>query len=191
MQWVSSWTNGIIIAIIIVTLIEMLLPNGNNKKYIKTILGLYVLFAIIGPVIEKIGDGKWSFVDTLKEWESKPEYQTFSANSIETSSNIEIIYKQKLEEDIVSKLKAKGYDVTITALSIQSVQAENYGEIQAISIKVNQKMKIKEEINVIEPIEISIGSEEKKQNIELKDKEIIKKYISEEYGMQEDRINVF
>ena len=189
MQWVSLWTNGIIIAIVIVTLVEMLLPNGNNKKYIKTILGLYVLFTIIGPVIEKIGNGKWSFEDTLKKWEDTQEYQTFSVNSIETSSNIEAIYKQKLEEDIITKLKAKGYDITITALSIQSVQAENYGENQAISIKI--KKKIKKEINSIEPVEIAIGNEEKKENIELKDKETIKKYIAEEYKMQENRINVF
>jgi len=35
MEFITSWVQGIIIAVIIGTIIEMLLPNGNSKKYIK------------------------------------------------------------------------------------------------------------------------------------------------------------
>ncbi|MCI8482131.1 MAG: hypothetical protein HFJ27_03470 [Clostridia bacterium] len=46
----SLWAEQIIVAVIIATIIEMILPNGNNKKYIKAVIGVYVLFTIISPI---------------------------------------------------------------------------------------------------------------------------------------------
>ena len=34
-SWMSNWAQGIIVALIVGTIIEMILPNGNNKKYVK------------------------------------------------------------------------------------------------------------------------------------------------------------
>lgn len=48
---ISSWAEQIIIAVIIATILEMVLPNGNSKKYIKTVIGIYILYTIISPVI--------------------------------------------------------------------------------------------------------------------------------------------
>lgn len=188
-QHINIWANGIIVAIIIATIIEMLLPNGNNKKYIKTILGLYVLFAIIGPVIDNFGGGKYNFNLILNEFKKKQDYQAFSENSIGANSNIEQIYKQKLEEDVKTKLKAKGYDVAITALSVNLINGENYGTINQINIKINKKLE-NTRINQIEKVEISISKEEKSSEVLDTEKEEIKKYISEEYGMETSKVNI-
>ena len=34
-EWISNWAESIIVAVIIATIIEMILPEGNSKKYIK------------------------------------------------------------------------------------------------------------------------------------------------------------
>ena len=52
-EWISNWAESIIVAVIIATIIEMILPEGNSKKYIKVVIGVYVLFTIITPVINK------------------------------------------------------------------------------------------------------------------------------------------
>ena len=51
-SWLSKWAQGIIVAVIIATLIELILPNGSSKKYVKVVIGIYILFTIISPVIE-------------------------------------------------------------------------------------------------------------------------------------------
>ena len=48
---ISSWAEQVIIAVIIGTIIEMILPKGNTEKYIKTVIGIYILYTIISPVI--------------------------------------------------------------------------------------------------------------------------------------------
>ena len=48
---INSWAQKIIIVVVISTIIEMILPNGKNKKYIKTVMGIYIIFVIIQPII--------------------------------------------------------------------------------------------------------------------------------------------
>ena len=46
-NWITNWAEGIIVAVIIGTIIEMILPNGKSKKYIKVVIGIYILNMII------------------------------------------------------------------------------------------------------------------------------------------------
>ena len=52
-EWLKNWTNSIIVAVIIAVIFELIIPNGNNKKYIKMVINLYVLFVILNPLISK------------------------------------------------------------------------------------------------------------------------------------------
>ena len=47
----SSWAKGITLAVIVVSILEMLLPNNKTKKYIKMVMGVFILFNIISPFI--------------------------------------------------------------------------------------------------------------------------------------------
>lgn len=44
--------NGLGVAIVIVSIIEMILPNNKTKKYIKMVLGIYIIFNIISPLVK-------------------------------------------------------------------------------------------------------------------------------------------
>ena len=56
-DYISSWAGQIITSVIIVTILEMILPNGNSKKYIKTIIGVYILYVMISPVLRFVNKG--------------------------------------------------------------------------------------------------------------------------------------
>ena len=188
-QHVSSWVNGIILTIVIATIIEMILPKGNNKKYIKTVLGIYVMFSIIGPIVENINKKNYNFNTVLNGLDKIPEHQAFANDSIELNSSIEQIYRRNLEEDIKTKLKVHGYDVTITALSLNLVSGENYGKINQINIKLNKRIE-QERISKIDKVDISISDQHKDLYFSDLEKEDIKQYISEEYKVEKNKINI-
>ena len=52
MENISSWASSIIVAVIIATLLEMIIPKGNNKKYIKVVLSVYIVFTMLSPLIK-------------------------------------------------------------------------------------------------------------------------------------------
>ena len=66
----SSWARGIVIAVVVSTIIEMILPNGSSKKYVKSVIGIYILFVIISPVAKKI-TGKVDVNEILSNYEKK------------------------------------------------------------------------------------------------------------------------
>ena len=106
-EFIKIWVNQIIVAVIIATVIEMILPNGNNKKYIKMVIGLYVLFAIIQP-ISKIITGKSLEVSNFnyKKYFSKDISKEYSQDFEENNSKlIKQAYINNIQEDIKKKLK--------------------------------------------------------------------------------------
>ena len=75
LEFINSWAKGIIVAVIIAVVIEMLLPNGNNKKYIKIVISLYVMFSIVYPIVSAI-TGKTINFEMLLENEEAISYDT-------------------------------------------------------------------------------------------------------------------
>ena len=88
-EFIKTWVNQIIVAVIIATVIEMILPNGNNKKYIKMVIGLYVLFTIIQP-ISKIITGKSLEVSNFnyEKYFSKDISKEYSQDFEESNSKL-------------------------------------------------------------------------------------------------------
>jgi len=51
-EFFSSWAKGLGVAIVVVSILEMLLPNNNTKKYIRMVMGIYIIFNIISPLVQ-------------------------------------------------------------------------------------------------------------------------------------------
>ncbi len=137
-EWITNWAQGIIIAVIIATIIEMILPNGSCKKYIKVVIGVYILFSIISPVISKITGKGFNISEELNleefytEVDSKAIYNSLDKNN---SNNIMDIYISNLKSDIISKLKNKGYETIECDVKIKN--EETY-EIETLSLNLKK-----------------------------------------------------
>ena len=111
----SSWGQGIIVAVIIGTIIEMILPEGSLKKYIKVVIGIYILFTIISPFMQKFSGSKLS-AENILNTEKYEKMMAKGSNTISkklednNSRTIKDIYTENLKTDIKAKLKEKGYE---------------------------------------------------------------------------------
>ena len=48
--YISSWARQVIVSVVVAIILEMILsPNSKSTKYIKTVIGIYVVYAIIAP----------------------------------------------------------------------------------------------------------------------------------------------
>ena len=113
MNWISGWIQGIIIAVIIGTIIEMLLPDGNCKKYVKVVIGVYILFSIVSPVITKVTGNEFRVSD-IYDINTYIEVSTKSSQeNIENSQQNQIkqVYITNLKNDMKQKIQEKGYSV--------------------------------------------------------------------------------
>ena len=121
-EWISNWAESIIVAVIIATIIEMILPEGNSKKYIKVVIGVYVLFTIITPVINKF-TGEYVQVSDILDLDTYIEEAEASVkmqNTIQDNNQSSIMgmYSSGLKDDMKAKIEAKGYIVNSVDINI-------------------------------------------------------------------------
>ena len=84
----TTWSKAIVMSIIVVSILEMLLPNNKTKKYVKMVMGLFILYNIISPFIKD--------KNVLKFEEE--ELQSFSSNSTQKIEVNQESMDRRLEE---------------------------------------------------------------------------------------------
>lgn len=207
-EFLKTWANQIIVAVIIATILEMLLPDGKNKKYIKLVIGIYVLFCIIGPIITKVTGtnidiSKFNYEKYFDREIVQTTSQDFESNN---SKLIKQAYIDKIKSDITTKLNKKGYE--IISLDIEIIEDENkdtYGAIQNLSLEVeklenkekNKKESTRTNTIKIENVDINVNNNmtnnesntvKEKTNISDNEKIEIIEYLSDEYSIDKKSI---
>ena len=193
-EFLSSWAQGIIVAVIIATLIEMILPKSSSKKYVKVVIGMYILFTIVSPIIKKLG-GKDINLNTI-DIEKYEQQISKSDNTISrkfednNTRSIKDIYVSNLKADISAKLKEKGYEIDTSDIQIKDDENYTIVKITLKLIKMEQKQEKNNEI-VINTVEIgNTISQKDSKTLSDDDKQEVKDYISETYDIDKKNINI-
>ena len=193
-EFLSSWAQGIIVAVIIATLIEMILPNSSSKKYVKVVIGMYILFTIVSPIIKKLG-GKDINLNTINiekyEQQISKSDNTISRKFEDNNTrSIKDIYVSNLKADISAKLKEKGYEIDTSDIQIKDDENYTIEKITLKLIKMEQKQGKNNEI-VINTVEIGNTIRQKdSKTLSDDDKQEVKDYISETYDIDKKNINI-
>ncbi len=155
-NFISSWAEQIIIVVVITTIIEMILPNSKNKKYVQMIIGIYILFTIISPVVKN--KEVFSF-DEYSVENNVPKQNTTEESSM--NKKIEEIYLQELENNITSKFANNGVKIKKCLIDAELDNSKKNSGIHLITIKLSESEnqdKINEIISeIVKEYEIDIS----------------------------------
>ena len=218
-NFLSSWVKNLCLALIVVSILEMLLPNNKTKKYVKMVMGLYILFSIIEPFIENSNELKFNVEDLYNQYSVETSAESENVNQKSMDSRLDELYKQKLENDIVQKLNKEGY--VVEDCDVKAHISSNDTGIELITIKIKEKKdssnenhenqsnetmnieeKIVNEIQKIQKVEINVSknqdnssdestqSEQQNQNITKTDIKIVKQFLIKEYGVSEKCLRI-
>ncbi len=161
---IRNWCEGIIVAIILSIIIEILVPDGNNKKYVKVVIGVYIIFVVINPILK------------LMNYDFNFDFFKYSAQE-ETYANINTdmkdVYIVGIEQELKKEIENLGYSVKTLKVNIDKA----YENIESVEIKVEKKT----DKNMIEPV--VIGDNKIKENFEE-----VTNYIKENYNLNEEQI---
>lgn len=194
----------------------MILPEGNSKKYIKVVIGIYVLFTIVSPVITKFfgKEIKVSEILDLNEYIQEVEASSKMQESVENENagNITSIYVNGIKEDMKAKIEAKGYVVNNIELRIGNYDTYEIAEVK-LDIVTNKnsyqendsnKTNEVEQVQQVEKVKVDILNneiEEEKQEeqessrnqenkLNITQKQEIKEYLSSTYGISMNNISI-
>ena len=195
MNWISNWIQGIIIAVIIGTIIEMLLPEGNCKKYVKVVIGVYILFSIVSPVITKVTGSEFRVSD-IYDINSYIEASTKSTQDyaeINKENQIKQIYETNLKKDMKQKIEEKGYKVKSIFLELANDEQYTLKKIN-ISLSLKEQNTEENDVKIVNEIQISVANNNENQTgdvkISYKEQENLKTYLSSVYNLDKKDINI-
>lgn len=216
-EFLSGWAQNLGVVIVIVSIFEMILPNNKTKKYIRVVLGIFVMFNIISPFIKN--KDKLSSVSI--DLENYTTEQNVTVDQTSMDKRIQDLYEKELEKDIKNKIEEQGYKVASCKVNATILENENSNSeentIQKIKLKIEKKEdieksnqdaknvenKIVTEIQKIKKVNTTIGNNTNNEDtnnketdtnnskkITRQDIQDIKKFIIDEYGVKEKCLEI-
>ncbi len=131
-EFISSWAEQIVLAVIVATIIELILPKNKNRKYIQMVIGVYVLFNIISPIIknkENISVEEYN----IDKYQTKSQYEVDQSSMDE---RIEKIYLDELKNNVISKFKEAGFSVEKCVVDAELDTTKKNAGIYEINIRI-------------------------------------------------------
>lgn len=191
---ISNWAGEIVVSLVIVTLIEMLLPDNKIKKYVKTVIGVYIIFCIISPFIDKEEFAK-IFENTEKNLEKIRIESQVSSNVENTQNSIEALYIQEFENDVIKKVEELGYKVKKCNVDIEINASKDNAGINAIYLNIGEKKANTNQgiqVENVEKVEISINDKEEGNNKdeETEDSKKVREFLSNHYEISKEKIKI-
>ena len=195
----SSWAKGITLAVIVVSILEMLLPNNKTKKYIKMVMGVFILFYIISPFINA------KDLKNLNEIDASKYVNENNKNYVEQKSmdeRLEELYIEEIEKDIIKKVEKKGYKVSMCKVDAKITKNEEETGITKIKLKVEKTGEVKQEENSsienqivtqvqkIKKVNTKKIEEDKETSLEKSDIQNLKQFLIEEYEVNEKCLEI-
>lgn len=192
-SWFNSWAQGIILAVIIVTILEMIVPEGKNKKYIKIVMGVYITFIIISPIITKVTGNNFE-LDVSKYEDLFNSNSVQGANEITSINNqsIENLYLNTIKTDIKTELDNEGYESKKINISADINVENEEAKIYKIDIEVTKKQNEKD-IKKVNKVEIGNSTDEsniEESNLSSGEVNKLKEVLAEKYEIEKEKIYI-
>lgn len=94
----ENWAISVVGTVLLTVLADVILPDGQTNKYVKTALSVVVILAMLAPVV-KITDGSLSFVSDDKQYQAQSQYLYM----------VEQKQESEIEQRLISELAESGY----------------------------------------------------------------------------------
>ena len=156
---VKGWISMILVIGIVFTLMRMIMPNTNLKKYIESVIGIVTIITIITPVLYYISN--YNLTEKISE---------------------------NIEEILSSQEETNNYD-SYAQINNEEIKKEFVEKIQE-DIKVKLKNKINQEPNVKVVVNDAYNIEKVEVKLNGNSSIDVRQYLSNEYDISTDKIEI-
>lgn len=100
----TGWIKGIIYIVLFAAFLEFLLPSGQMRKFIRVIIGLFIMLAVLNPIVTILGRGQTD--ELLPAWrdlsrDDRKNKQPLAENLVVTEQEMtRDVYKKELSRQI-------------------------------------------------------------------------------------------
>lgn len=202
MDAIAEMVRNVVLIVLLASFIEMLLPQQELGKYVRMVMGLFVVIAILNPLVSwwkgkelNLEIDAWSFVPEQSETDMLLE----RGKEIQKQNNQLVMeaYMERMENQVEAMVKLLPEVTEVNADLMLERSEQNWGAVKNLEIvvKTTEKNAIKENEsgmlaeNATGELYIQKNDEAFQSTRELKQK--ISGLIQDFYSLSEKQVRVF
>lgn len=147
METLRNIVQNILIIILLTTLLEMLLPDGDMRRYVRLVMGLFVIMVVINPVLSLFHNGVNLDAVSFKSSQTDGGLRAAVAKGekLRMEQRVRVLagLKEKINGQVLA-LARLNKSVNVTGVEVEMVddpQSENFGQIKSIIVNTGSGTK--------------------------------------------------
>ena len=132
MEWLRDWIMQIAGVIVLGAVCDMVITEGEMKKYVKMVMGLVLIFAIIQPIIKENPDFTEFKLPQTTQVQAAELKNRLGEKEREALLNL---YRQKLSKSIENELYAKCKSYATVDVTVEEDDGNSFGNITAMTVE--------------------------------------------------------
>ncbi|GGA68097.1 stage III sporulation protein AF [Ornithinibacillus halotolerans] len=200
MDFIINWVAQIIIFILLATVIDLLIPNGGMKKYIKFVVGLVLILIFLQPIfyffkIDIQHAVQSSFQTIINDNSNQSGVESLinlQKSDIESSTTAYISEQMAVQlKEIATAPLLDNYQVEIKDISFTFSEggAYTYEGLQEVIVYLGESDAGEGTVNVVEDVVIGSGSEPKSSEEQI-DLEGIESLLRKSWELTDKELTV-
>lgn len=167
MVFLASWIQELVLAVIMATFLDLILPNNTMQRYVRLVMGLIILVLILSPLLTLL-QRDWS-INTLltgtqeattDELESLPHIEARADGLVEKQEQwVHETVQVHLEKGIKEGVEQR-FALAVDHISVSLAEGGEQPEVNEIELTVDPDRKSSEEIERIKPVRIDVSREQ-------------------------------
>ena len=134
MEALKSWAMVVTGTVILGSVCEVLMPDGNLKKFVRVTLGILLVFSIAKPLVT-ISDRDFMIGEIKQSRIMASDY----TRMLDDENKFQIIksYKKNLNEKIEKAIREKDADAVVEVKTdVETENEKDFGEIKSVTVVV-------------------------------------------------------
>lgn len=177
MYVLTELVRNVMLIILLTTFLDMIMPSSSMQRFVKVIMGLFVLIAILNPILNLINEEQdlEAFVWQLEE-PSQLQVNSILENSTRfQKANQDLVwenYRKKIEKEMESLVKTVP-GVEKVEVTVKFAEAVNIDAAQSLDV-----------------VTVSVGLSSNKVEDKGRGTELIKKILSQYFKLNDEQVNI-
>ena len=201
MNTIGKYVQSIAMVMIFTTFINLIMPEGDFRKYIKIVLGLIIIITILGPINTFVFKNRPSYTDLMQKYELEIESGVMKSQDTQYLDLQKDIILENYEENLKPQMIGiieKRNEVVVLGLEIdfnQDIESDQFGDIVKINMVVEPRDQ-DDSKQLIKIPSIKVGTkslqntEENNEQIGGQMEENIKTSLIDFYNLPDANINI-
>ncbi len=145
LTYLETWVRNVVVLILFGTLLELAIPSSSMRKYIRLVLGLVIMLALLRPVVVLFhADGNLQFLSAGGGDFAKSSVADGRTLWGENLSLVADSYRSQLEKTALEIAQQEGANPVKVTVGLGGSTTQDYGTIHYIRLNLAQGLSVAE-----------------------------------------------